>query len=61
LTHRIEREVVGEDRAAFNWECKYSDGMKVLAATTLELLDGKIVYQVNVKVWEEKQATREAS
>ena len=53
MTHRIEKEVVGEDRAAFNRECEYSDGMKVLAATTLELRDGKIVHQVNVKVWDE--------
>ncbi len=53
MTHRIESEIVGEDRAAFNWECEYSDGMKVLAATTLELRDGKIVRQVNVEAWDE--------
>ena len=53
MTHRIEREVVGEDRAAFNWECEYSDGVKVLAATTLELRDGKILRQVNVEAWDE--------
>ena len=53
MTHRIEREVVGEDQAALNWGCEYSDDMKVLAATTLELLDGKIVRQVNVEAWDE--------
>jgi|SRR5215207_6746897 len=53
MSHRIESEVVGEDRAAFNWACEYSDGMKVLAATTLQLRGGKIVRQVNVEAWDE--------
>src|SRR5436305_12220018 len=37
MTHRIEREVVGENRIAFNEACEYSDGTRGLAATTLEL------------------------
>ena len=53
MTHRIEREVVGEDRVAFNEACEYPDGTRVLAATTLELQDGKIVQQVNVEAWDE--------
>src|ERR687885_131695 len=32
MTHRVEREVVGEDRIAFNEACEYPDGTKVLAA-----------------------------
>lgn len=53
MTHRIEREILGEDRVAFNEECEYPDGTKVLAATTLEVRDGKIVGQVNVEAWDE--------
>jgi SnoaL-like domain len=53
MTHRIENEVVGEDRAAFNWACEYPDGTRVLAAETVELRDGKIVRQVSVQAWDE--------
>jgi SnoaL-like domain len=53
MTHRIEDEVVGEGRAAFNWACEYPDGTRVLAAATTELRDGKIVRQVMVEAWDE--------
>ena len=53
MTHRIEREVLGEERVAFNEECEYPDGTRVTAATTLEVKDGKIVGQVNVEAWDE--------
>jgi hypothetical protein len=53
MTHRIENEVVGEERAAFNWACEYPDGTKVLAAETVEVRDGKIVRQVSVQAWDE--------
>jgi ketosteroid isomerase-like protein len=53
MTHSIENEVVGEDRASFNWACEYSDGTKVLAAETVELRDGMIVRQVSVQAWDE--------
>jgi hypothetical protein len=53
MTHRIEDEVVGQDRIAFNETCEYPDGLKVLAAQTLEVRDGKIVRQVNVEAWDE--------
>ena len=53
MTHRIENEVVGEDRAAFNWACEYPDGTKVLAAETVEVRDGMIVRQVSVQAWDE--------
>ncbi|MGH3087345.1 MAG: nuclear transport factor 2 family protein, partial [Rubrobacteraceae bacterium] len=32
IKHRIEDEVVGEERIAFNEACEYPDGAKVLAA-----------------------------
>lgn len=53
MTHRVHNEVIGEDRVAFNEACEYPDGTKVLAATTLDLRDGKVVRQVNVEAWDE--------
>jgi ketosteroid isomerase-like protein len=53
MTHRVENEVVGEKRIAFNEACEYPDGVKVLAAETFEVRDGKIVRQVNVEAWDE--------
>lgn len=53
MTHRIEREVVGEDRVTFQEDCEYPDGTKVLAATTLEVEGGRISRQVTVEAWDE--------
>ena len=53
MTHRVENEVVGEERVAFNEACEYPDGVRVLAATTLEVRDGKVVRQVNIETWDE--------
>ena len=53
MTHRVENEVVGERRIAFQEACEYPDGIRVLGAQTLELQDGEIVRQVNVEAWDE--------
>jgi hypothetical protein len=53
MTHHVENEVIGEDRVAFNEACEYPDGVRVLAATTLEVRDGKVVRQVNIEAWDE--------
>ena len=53
MTHRIEDEVVSEDRIAFNEACEYEDGTRVLASITLDVRDGKISRQVNVEAWDE--------
>jgi SnoaL-like domain len=53
MKHRIENEVVGEDRIAFNEACEYPDGARVLTATTLEVKEGKISRQVTVEAWDE--------
>lgn len=53
MTHRVENEVVGEERISFQEACEYPDGIRVLGAQTLELRDGKIVRQVNVEAWDE--------
>jgi hypothetical protein len=47
--HRVERDAaVGEDRVTFREACEYPDGGRVWVETTLEVLDGKIVRQVDV-------------
>jgi hypothetical protein len=53
MTHGVENEVIGENRIAFNEACEYPDGIRVLAATTLDVRDGEIVRQVNVVAWDE--------
>ncbi len=53
MTHRVENEVIGERRIAFQEACEYPDGTRVLGAQTLELRDGKIARQVNVEAWDE--------
>ena len=48
-SHRVERDAaVGEDRVTFREACEYSDGAWVWVETSLEVLDGKIVRQVDV-------------
>jgi SnoaL-like domain len=47
-SHRVEGEVVGEDRVTFREECEYLDGGRVVVETTLEVRDGKIVQQEDV-------------
>src|SRR5918995_1835583 len=53
MTHRVESEVVGEDRVAFNVACEYPDGTHVLAAENLDMRDGKIVRHVEVVAWDD--------
>jgi hypothetical protein len=47
-SHRVEGEVVGEDRVTFREACEYPDGDRVVVETTLEVRDGKIVRQKDV-------------
>ena len=47
-SHRVEGEIVGEDRVTFREACKYPDGARVLVETTLEVRDGKIIRQEDV-------------
>jgi len=47
-SHRVEREVVGEEGVTY-WEaCKYPDGSQLVVETTLDVHDGKIVRQMDV-------------
>ena len=47
-SHRVEGEIVGEDRVTFLEECEYPDGGRVLIETTLEVRNGKILRQDDV-------------
>ena len=47
-SHRVEGEVVREDRVTFRETCEYPDGGRVRVETTLEVFDGKIARQVDV-------------
>lgn len=51
-SHRVEREVVGEERVGFRETCEYPDGSCVVVETTLEVRGGKIVSQVDVVAME---------
>jgi hypothetical protein len=53
MTHRVQDEVIGEERIAFNDACEYPDGMRVLGAENLEVRGGKIVRHVSVQAWDE--------
>ena len=53
MTHRVVNEVVGENRLAFNESCQYPSGERVLAASTADLQNGKIVRQLMVQAWDE--------
>ena len=48
MNHRVENEVLGEGRVAFQEACEYPDGVRVLGAGTLEARDGTIVRHVSV-------------
>jgi hypothetical protein len=61
-SHRVERDAaVGEDRVTFREACEYSDGARVWVETSLEVLDGKIVRQVDVVANDAGTMRREAS
>jgi hypothetical protein len=47
-SHRVEREVIGEERVTFWEECEYPDGSRVVVETTLEVRCGKIFRQVDL-------------
>ena len=47
-SHRVERGVVCNDRVTFLEACEYRDGARAVVETTLEVIGGKIVRQVDV-------------
>ncbi|HTI14560.1 MAG TPA: nuclear transport factor 2 family protein [Dictyobacter sp.] len=53
MTHKVRDEVVSTDRISFTEDCQYPGGEHVLAASVLELRNGKIVRQVMVEAWDD--------
>lgn len=47
-SHRVEREVVGDERIEFREVCEYPDGGRLVVETTIEVRDGKIFRQREV-------------
>jgi SnoaL-like domain len=47
-SHRVEREVIGEEQVAFQEACEYPDGSQIVVETTLEVRGGKIVRQTDL-------------
>ena len=41
-SHRVEREVVGEERVTFREVCEYPDGSRIVVETTLEVRGGTV-------------------
>src|ERR687890_1714050 len=61
-SHRVEREAaVGEDRVTFREACEYSDGVRVVVETTLEVRDAKIARQVDVVASDAQANAQEGS
>jgi hypothetical protein len=61
-THRVERDAsVGGDRVTFREACEYPDGGRIVVETTLEVLDGKIVRQVDVVQSDARASNQEGS
>ena|SRR5215203_2925198 len=58
-SHRIEREVVGEERVTYREACDYPDGSRVVVATTLEVHDGMITRQADVVAKKRTVGSRE--
>jgi hypothetical protein len=53
LSHRIDNEVIGDNRIAFTEACLYPDGTNVLCASVLILNGGLITRQTGVQAWDE--------
>ncbi len=61
-SHRVERDAaVGVDRVRFREACEYRDGGRVWVETTLEVLDGKIIRQVDVVESDARMSNQEGS
>ena len=52
MTHKIQDEVVGDNRMSFTEDCQYPNGTRVFTSSTLEMRNGKIVREVEVQEWD---------
>jgi ketosteroid isomerase-like protein len=52
MTHRVEGQVIGEDRFSFIERCEYPDGNRVVASGLCELRDGQIQRETMLQAWD---------
>ena len=57
--HRVENEVLAEERILFEESCEYPDGSRTVIATRLEVRDGEISRQVDVVIGRDGPTRRE--
>ena len=57
--HRVENEVLAEERILFEESCVYPDGASTVIETRLEVRDGEISSQVDVVVGRDGPTRRE--
>jgi hypothetical protein len=57
--HRVENEVLAEERILFEESCEYPDGASTVIETRLEVRDGEISRQVDVVVGRDGPNRRE--
>ncbi|MGZ3416997.1 MAG: nuclear transport factor 2 family protein [Polyangiales bacterium] len=53
LKHTISDEVIGEDRMAFSYRCRYPTGQEVFGVHVCEVKDGKIKREVIAESWDD--------
>lgn len=52
MTHRVTEAIVSGDRLAYQVDCEYPDGKRVLCHAIAVLRDGRIASQRGVQVWD---------
>jgi ketosteroid isomerase-like protein len=52
MTHKVEGQVIGEDRFSFIERCEYPDGNRVIASGVCELREGQIQRETMLQAWD---------
>lgn len=52
MTHKVEGQVIGEDRFSFIERCEYPDGNRVIASGLCELREGQIQRETMLQAWD---------
>lgn len=52
MTHKVEGQVIGEDRFSFIERCENPDGNRVVASGLCELRDGQIQRETVLQAWD---------
>jgi hypothetical protein len=52
MNHKVEDQVIGEDRFSFIERCEYPDGNRVVASGLCELREGQIQRETMLQAWD---------